>query len=131
MNDNKLVDIAKDAIKRAYSPYSEFCVGAALLTSDGEVFIGANVENSSFPVTCCAERSALFAAVSNGKQSFSAIAIAGGHKGNVDGACPPCGMCRQALSEFCDKDFKVLLATKDGYVETSLGNLLPMSFELK
>ena len=121
---------ALEARKTAYSPYSEFCVGAALLTTDGEVFCGCNVENAAYSATCCAERSALFAAVSNGKRSFSAIAIAGGHKGKIENACPPCGVCRQALSEFCDKDLKVLLATEDGYEAHTLGELLPLTFKL-
>ncbi len=130
MTNIQLIETAKEAMQKAYSPYSEFCVGAALLTSDGEVFCGCNVENSSFSATCCAERSALFAAVSNGKQSFSAIAIAGGHKGKIEKACVPCGVCRQALAEFCDKDFRILLATEDSYEEHTLGELLPLAFKL-
>lgn len=130
MTDLELVNAAREVMQKAYSPYSGFCVGAALLTTDGELFCGCNVENVSFSVTCCAERSALFAAVSSGKRSFSAIAIAGGHKGKISSTCPPCGVCRQALSEFCNKDFRILLATDDGYEEHTLAELLPLNFNL-
>ena len=103
MTNRELIDLAIRAQANAYAPYSGFKVGAALLCEDGEVFVGANVENSSFGLTNCAERSALFAAVSAGKRSFKAIAVVGGADGVVSDFCPPCGACRQALAEFSPK----------------------------
>ena len=129
MTDRELVAAAIDATKRAYAPYSGFFVGAALLADNGKVYIGCNIENSSFSATNCAERPALFTAIADGARKFTAIAIAGGKGGEIGSPCPPCGVCRQALSEFCGKDFKVLLAKKDGYDEYTLGELLPQSFE--
>ena len=130
MTDRELVNAAIEATKRAYAPYSGFFVGAALLADSGKVYIGCNIENSSFSVTNCAERTALFTAVADGERKFKAIAIAGGKNGEIAAPCPPCGVCRQALSEFCDKDLKVLIARPDGYDEYTLGELLPKSFEL-
>ena len=127
----KLVAKASDAMKRSYAPYSHFNVGAALLTSEGDVFSGCNVENSSFGCTNCAERTAIFKAISEGKQAFQAIAIVGGKDGKVDDFCPPCGVCRQVLSEFCGKDFRVILANGAGAIKVmTLGELLPESFSL-
>ena len=128
-----LFEEAKKAREYSYSPYSRFAVGAALLTSDGKIISGCNVENSSFGITNCAERTALFKAVSEGERSFLAIAIAGG-KVLPDGAmeeafCPPCGACRQALLEFCKKDLSVIIGKEDGtYMVTTLGELMPMAF---
>ena len=125
-----LCKTALDARENAYSPYSSFAVGAALLADDGSVFKGVNVENASYPAGCCAERSALFAAVSSGKRNFKAIAIAGGAspKSPKD-FCTPCGICRQSLSEFCSPDFHVISAkTPDDYRIFTLGELLPESF---
>jgi len=130
MTDRELVNAAIEATKRAYAPYSGFFVGAALLADSGKVYIGCNIENSSFSVTNCAERTALFTAVADGERKFKAIAIAGGKNGEITAPCTPCGVCRQALSEFCDKDLKVLIAKPDGYDEYTLGELLPKSFEL-
>ena len=130
MTDRELVAAAIDATKRAYAPYSGFFVGAALLADNGKVYIGCNIENSSFSVTNCAERTALFTAIADGARKFTAIAIAGGKGGEIGSPCPPCGVCRQALSEFCGKDLKVLLAKNGGYDEYTLGALLPKSFEL-
>lgn len=130
MTNKELVNIAIDAMNRAYAPYSGFFVGAALLAESGKVYIGCNIENSSFSVTNCAERTALFTAVANGERKFKAIAIAGGKNGEITAPCAPCGVCRQALSEFCSKEFKILLAKPDGYDEYTLNELLPQSFEL-
>jgi len=130
MTDRELVNAAIEATKRAYAPYSGFFVGAALLADSGKVYIGCNIENSSFSVTNCAERTALFTAVADGERKFKAIAVAGGKNGEIIAPCTPCGVCRQALSEFCDKDLKVLIARPDGYDEYTLGELLPKSFEL-
>jgi cytidine deaminase len=119
----ELVRAARKAAQNAYAPYSGFRVGAALLCADGSVITGVNVENRSFGLTNCAERSALFTAASAGKREFSAIAI-----GCIDSdyPVPPCGACRQVLSEFAGKDFPVYFAGNDNRViETTLGELYP------
>lgn len=137
MSENKITSrelalAAIEAMKKSYSPYSNFSVGAALLTNDGKVYTGANIENASYTPTVCAERNAIFTAVHAGERDFCAIAIVGGHKGDVKGITAPCGVCRQVMSEFCSPDFKVILVTSnDGdFEETSLGELLPYSFKL-
>ena len=128
MTREKLLELAEAARQRSYSPYSGFCVGAALLTKDGEVFTGCNIENVSYSPTCCAERVAVFSAINAGKREFEAIAIVGGKRGeSADAPCYPCGVCRQVLSEFCSKDMKMYFAAD---VETTLGELLPHSFDL-
>ncbi len=116
----------------SYTPYSHFNVGAALLAEDGRVFTGCNIENSSFSPTVCAERTAIFKAVSEGCTRFAAIAIAGGPAGAEPADyCPPCGVCRQVMTEFCGRDFKILLVrTPDDYKEYTLEELFPFSFEL-
>ena len=132
MNDHSLIQAAKNAMEHAYAPYSGYKVGAALLCDDGQVFTGCNIENASFSVTACAERTALFKAVSEGCRSFKALAVVGGKDGCCDDFAWPCGACRQALSEFCGEDFRVILATDDGSVRlATLGELLPGSFHLK
>ena len=129
MDKNGLAKLAAESAKAAYSPYSEFKVGAALLCTDGTVYTGCNIENSAYSTTVCAERVAFFKAVSEGKTEFEAIAVAGGKDAVIDGICPPCGVCRQVMAEFCDsKRFKVLLVKKDGFEEYSLEELLPLSF---
>ena len=125
---NELRDAAIAAMMRAYAPYSDFFVGAALLTKSGRIYTGCNIENSSYSATCCAERTALFAAVAAGEREFEAIAIAGGHHGKLEGVCNPCGVCRQALTEFCEPAFPVLLVTAEGYEEHTLGELFPGFF---
>ncbi len=125
-----LAAAAVRAMQNSWSPYSKFRVGAALLTADGTLYTGCNIENASFGATNCAERTAIFKAVSEGKTSFSAIAIAGGPEGRIGGICTPCGICRQVLSEFCGPDLIVLLAHKDGFDRYTLGDLLPLSFSL-
>ncbi len=125
-----LAAAAVRAMQHSWSPYSKFRVGAALLTDDGAVYTGCNIENASFGATNCAERTAIFKAVSEGKTSFSAIAIAGGPEGRIGGICTPCGICRQVLSEFCGPDLTVLLVHKDGFDRYTLGDLLPLSFSL-
>ncbi len=132
INSRALATAAIEAMKRSYSPYSHFTVGAALLTKDGKIYTGANIENASYTPTVCAERNAIFTAVHNGEREFEAIAIVGGHEGDVKGITAPCGVCRQVMSEFCSPDFKVILVTSnDGdYEETTLGELLPYTFKL-
>lgn len=126
----KLVEAACDARLKAYSPYSKFCVGAALLCSDGETVIGANMENSSYGATNCAERTAFFTALMNGKRDFTAIAIVGAKRGEeISSFCAPCGICRQVMGEFCGKDFEVLLYDGREIKTFTLGELLPESFD--
>ena len=126
-----LVKKAIEVRENSYSPFSGFCVGAALLCSDGEIIVGTNVENSSFGGTICAERSAFCAAVSQGKRDFDAIAIVGGKKGEkISENCAPCGICRQFMNEFCDSEFTVLLSNGENITEKTLGSLLPDSFKL-
>ncbi len=127
----KLKNAAIAAMEKAYSPYSGFNVGAALLCDDGSIYTGCNIENSSFSPTICAERCAVVKAVSEGKTSFCAIAVCGGKDGVLtDKPTTPCGVCRQVLSEFCSPDLKVYLVTKSDICEFTLEQLLPHSFKL-
>ena len=133
MDTEGLIKQALDARKNSYAPYSEYHVGAALLCKDGSVFCGSNVENASYGATVCAERSAVFAAVSSGKRKFDAIAIAGGDKSETDRMKDyafPCGVCRQVLREFTDPaSFKVYVARSvSDYRQFALEELLPDSF---
>ncbi len=129
MTSEKLLELAKDAREKAYAPYSGFYVGAALMTADGEVYTGCNIENASYTPTCCAERVAVFKAVSEGKRNFEAIAVVGTARGDrADEPCYPCGVCRQVLAEFAQPSLKIYFA--DGS-STTLGALLPKAFELK
>jgi len=125
-----LCTLALKARKSSYSPYSGFKVGAALLASSGKIYTGCNIENAAYTPTVCAERVAFFKAVSEGETEFIAIAIAGGAGDSPDGECPPCGVCRQVMMEFCDPDtFKVLLAKSDTeYTALTLKELLPYGF---
>lgn len=125
-----LIRTAIEARERAYVPYSHFAVGAALLTKDGKVYSGCNIENSSYGLTNCAERTAFFTAVCAGERDFEAIAIVGGPEGHpISELCAPCGTCRQVMREFCADDFKIYLS-KDGtdVCEKTLTELLPLSF---
>ena len=132
MTDKELLSLAHKVRERSYCPYSSFAVGAALLAKSGKVYLGANVENASFGATNCAERSAIFSAVSSGEREFSAIAIVGGKVGEDTTDCPPCGVCRQVMAEFCDADFKILLEDKEKKAKAiTLGELLPNSFEFR
>lgn len=129
MTDAELVRLADAARLNSYAPYSGFSVGAALLCTDGTVWRGCNVENASYPVTCCAERSALFAAVSAGKRQFAALAVVGGRLGLMpDSFFTPCGVCRQALAEFCGPDFPILVSDGRETRRYTLGELLPHGF---
>jgi len=119
----ELLTRAREAAARSYSPYSHFPVGAALLCDDGTVITGANVENRSFGLANCAERSALFTAVSGGHQRFTALAVV---CSRAETPVSPCGACRQALSEFCPPDMPIVYAGRDGApVTTTMGQLLP------
>ena len=129
---DRLVKAAIEARERSYSPYSGFSVGAALLCSDGAVYTGANIENSSYTPTVCAERVAFFSAVHEGHRDFEAIAIVGGKSGqNISEICAPCGVCRQVMSEFCKGDFKVILSDGESTQVLTLEELLPLRFRLK
>lgn len=129
MTEKELCRLAIKAMERAYVPYSGYRVGAALLTTDGRVFTGCNIENASYTPTVCAERTAVFKAVSEGHTSFEMIAVAGGKGGKITGAFPPCGVCRQVLAEFCAPDFPVLLVTgDDSFEKLTLDGLLPRAF---
>lgn len=131
MNDSELFALAKKAAERAYAPYSSFKVGAALLTKDGKVYCGCNIENAAFSPTNCAERTAFFKAVSEGEREFSAIAVAGGKNLNFEEYCFPCGVCRQVMCEFCDGDFRVIVGNdREGIKAYTITELLPESFSI-
>ncbi len=129
MNEKTLCKLAIEAMERAYAPYSNYLVGAALLGKSGKVYLGCNVENVAYSPTICAERTAIVKAVSEGERSFEMLAVCGGKNGEIAGAFPPCGVCRQVLAEFCAPDFPVLLVSgADTFEKTTLGELLPFSF---
>ena len=130
MTPEKLIELAKEAMARSYSPYSGYKVGAALLCGDGTVYQGCNIENAAFSPTICAERTAIFKAISEGKRAFAAIAICGGKDGVITGLFPPCGVCRQVMREFCGSDFEIYMITPDGYETRTLAQILPDSFSL-
>ena len=129
---NMLIKEALLARKQSYCPYSDFAVGAALLTKEGRLYTGANIENASFTPTECAERVAFSVAVHSGERNFSAIAIVGGRCGEkIKEFCPPCGVCRQVMAEFCSPDFKIILFDGADKRIISLGELLPECFAKK
>ena len=129
MTPEELIARAKEAMAFAYAPYSGFKVGAALLSNDGRVYTGCNIENAAYGPTNCAERTAIFKAVSEGCREFTAIAVCGGKDGVITGAFPPCGVCRQVLREFCGENFLVYVAgAADTYAAYTLAQLLPHSF---
>ena len=127
---SELVGEALNMRSRSYSPYSEFSVGAALLSADGKIYGGSNIENAAYPVTICAERTAMIKAVSEGVREFRAIAVAGGREKDPEGYSFPCGSCRQFMREFCDSgSFVVIVArSKEDYRIFTLEELLPNSF---
>ncbi|MCX7746715.1 MAG: cytidine deaminase [Clostridia bacterium] len=128
MEDKELVKLALNIRKQAYSPYSRFKVGAALLTENNRIFTGVNIENASYGATNCAERTAVFKAVSEGETKIRAIAIASDSEDYIY----PCGICRQVLAEFGDSDMKVISCKNNGeYKLYTLGELLPSSFKLE
>lgn len=130
INERALVEAAFQAREKAYAPYSHFKVGAALLTAEGKVYLGCNIENAAYPVAVCAERTALFKAVSEGERRFAALAVVGGLEGERETPlCAPCGVCRQALAEFCSPEMPVIMAvTPEERTVMTLGQLLPASF---
>lgn len=132
VDTKKLVALAFEAKKRSYSPYSNFAVGAALLSKSGRVYLGCNIENAAYTPTSCAERTAFFKAISEGEREFEAIAIAGGPTNGraYDNYCAPCGVCRQVMMEFCDPDtFRVTISkSPEDFVTRTLKELLPLGF---
>lgn len=127
MTDNELVKHAEDAKKQSYSPYSNFRVGAAVLTRSGSVYYGANVENASYGATSCAERNAIFSAVCDGDRRIEALAIAS----DSENYTYPCGICRQVISEFASKDMKIICANNKGEFELiDFFDLLPKDFKI-
>ena len=126
-----LIENAEKARKNAYAPYSNFSVGAALLTKDGKVYTGCNIESASFSPTNCAERTAFFKAISEGERDFEAIAVAGGKIGEESGFCAPCGVCRQVMLEFCSPDFKIILKDEKSVKIYLLSELIPIAFDNK
>ena len=132
MNRDKLLEAAHNARKKAYAPYSGFCVGAALLTKGQKIYTGCNIENAAYTPTNCAERTAFFKAVSEGEREFSAIAVVGGKECDFKDYFTPCGVCRQVMMEFCEKDFRILIG-KNGeeYLDLTLDEILPYGFSPK
>ena len=126
----KLIDTAIEQLKFSYTPYSNFKVGAALLTKSGKIYTGCNIENASYTPTNCAERTAFFKAVSEGVRDFQAICIVGGKDGKLTGYTAPCGVCRQVMMEFCNpKTFQIILAVdKERYEIYTLEELMPLGF---
>ena len=131
MTDKELMIAANEARKFAYTPYSHFKVGAALLTKSGKLYTGCNIENSSYTPTVCAERTAVFKAVSEGESDFAVIAVVGGKEENPLEFCSHCGVCRQVLAEFCGEDFRILLGNPEKFQSYTVDEILPFSFTKK
>ena len=130
MTDKELILKAIESMKISYSPYSNFKVGAALLSESGKVYTGCNIENVAFGPSICAERVAFFKAISEGEKNFSKIAVVGGKDGIISSSTPPCGVCRQVMREFCNDDFEILIVRENGnYDKVLLKDLLPNSFK--
>lgn len=130
IDKKELCRLAIEAQKSAYAPYSNFKVGAALLTKGGRVYTGCNIENAAYSPTVCAERVAFFKAVSDGERDFAAIAVAGG---DLSHGATPCGVCRQVMSEFCPEDLEILIVKDNGedFERFTLAELLPFGFNLE
>lgn len=132
MTNEELCALAIKAMENAYTPYSGYRVGAALLTKSGKVYTGCNIENASYSPTVCAERTAIFKAVSEGEREFLKIAVAGGKNGKITGEFPPCGVCRQVMAEFCGEDFEILVVKgENSFTEYTFSDILPFSFNPK
>ena len=128
MTDRELLQCAIEAREMAYAPYSGFRVGAALVGKSGKIYQGCNVENAAYSPTNCAERTAIFKAVSEGEREFVSIAIVGGMDETIADFCAPCGVCRQVLAEFCGPDFRVVLGTPEKPQAFAFKDLLPYGF---
>ena len=132
MTPEQLVREALEAMHFAYVPYSGFTVGAALLTKSGKVYRGCNIENAAYGPSNCAERTAIFKAVSEGEREFAAIAVVGGKDGVAADIFPPCGVCRQVMREFCGDDFRIYIAgADDTWQMLTMAELLPCSFSAR
>lgn len=130
MKNEVLIESAITAMKNAYAPYSNYIVGAALLSQRGKIYTGCNIENSSYGVTNCAERTAFFKAISNGEKEFIKIALVAGKNGVITDYANPCGMCLQVMQEFCNSDFEIILAkSANEYRTMFLSDLLPHRFD--
>ncbi len=130
MNKKDLFIIAKESMKNSYAPYSNYNVGAVLLCKNGNIYKGCNIENASYSLTNCAERTAIFSAIANGEKKFEAICIVGGKNGVITDYAMPCGACRQVLVEFCGADFKIYVGIDENNIrEFKLGDLFPYSFD--
>jgi cytidine deaminase len=128
MKTETLIEKAKLVREKAYAPYSKFKVGAALEVKSGTVYTGCNIENSSYSLTCCAERVAIFQAIAQGEREFNHLVVIG----DTEEPIRPCGACRQVMSEFFDENVKITLINLQGdYEETNISQLLPASFTLK
>ena len=128
--NEQLCALANEAREASYCPYSGYSVGAALLTSTGKIYLGANIENASFSPTICAERVAFFKAINEGERDFVAIAIAGGEVGKpAKTDFPPCGVCRQVMGEFCSPNFTVIWGNSEKITVKDLGEILPYGFD--
>ncbi len=129
MDKKDLFILAKEAMKNSYAQYSNYNVGAVLLCKNSNTYKGCNIENASYSLTNCAERTALFSAIANGEKEFEAICVVGGMNGEITDYAMPCGACRQALAEFCNADFKVYVGISEEEIkEFTLSELLPYSF---
>ena len=128
MTNKELLLKAIEARSFAYAPYSNHKVGAALLGKSGKIYTGCNVENAAYTPTNCAERTAIFKAVSEGEREFTAIAVVGGVGDKLSEVCAPCGVCRQVLAEFCDSNLRIILGTPEKITVSTLAELLPLSF---
>lgn len=128
MTDKELIELAIKERELAYAPYSNHKVGAALVGKSGKIYTGCNVENAAYSPTNCAERTAVFKAVSEGEREFTAIAIVGGVGDKLSELCAPCGVCRQVLSEFCTTDLRIVMGTPNNITVSTLGDILPYSF---
>lgn len=132
MTNEELCTLAVKAMENAYVPYSGYKVGAALLTKSGKIYTGCNIENASYSPTVCAERTAIFKAVSEGEREFLKIAVAGGKNGEITGEFPPCGVCRQVMAEFCGADFEILVVKgENSFMKYKFSEILPFSFNQK
>ena len=129
MTESDLLKLAREAWKNAYAPYSDFAVGAALLCKNGKVFLGCNVENHSYSAGCCAERVALYGAISAGEREFTALAVTGWQRDSAPKVCMPCGICRQALSEF-SHDLEIITGTPEDIKSYKLSELIPHRFKM-
>ncbi len=129
--NDRLMELAEEARKNAYVPYSDFRVGAALLAADGTIYTGCNIENAAYSPGNCAERTAIFKAVSEGQRDFVKIAVVGGKSGETADFTAPCGMCRQVIAEFCGPDFIFLLGKPGEYREYRFSEILPYAFTPK